>query len=546
MRAAEGLVVVGEDVGRVVVARFDLFIEPVQAGAGVVFQHGAVGIFTIGERRTSARVAFLIEAVGEVARNAQRLERRDDQSRSIGEVAPAVDVAVRALVEHDVAAVGDLVGLVGRTVKPRPVGVLHRIAGQRVDGAVAERIVDAAVALRIVVRTEERRIVRERSPLVDPEIDLRTQVVLVVDVGESPLHTGLTVVGARNQVLDVFRSAAQRDAVLLYGALLAEEHVPPVVVAVVDPLLAAVAHIFDDPRAVGMLGFVVHARQQLLHVVVGVVDVFGPLFDLPEAVDFVDRPVAAVFVIGRGRGLLPAEAAAVTHGRLAVLGRPRLGRHEDDAECGAGAVDGGGRCVLDDRNRLDVVGVDAVQVTHDSVDQHERVGRVDRVHAADVDRRRAAGFTRRRGDVQARYGTLQHVGHRMGDAVFEFLAAHRRDGARQVDALLRTVTDDDRLFELDGVLLEVDRDFALRRGHRHFLGDVAQIGGVQDDFAGGNVERETAVFGGRSTPGRSVDQNGYSHDRLLLGIEDFSRYRSILGGQGQDTSRHGQNQRQNR
>ena len=106
VRAAEGLVVVGEDVGRVVVARFDLFVEPVQAGAGVVFQHGAVGIFTIGERRTSARVAFLIEAVGEVARNAQRLERRDDQSRSIRKVAPAVDVAVRALVEHDVAAVG--------------------------------------------------------------------------------------------------------------------------------------------------------------------------------------------------------------------------------------------------------------------------------------------------------------------------------------------------------------------------------------------------------------------------------------------------------
>ena len=164
------------------------------------------------------------------------------------------------------------------------------------------------------------------------------------------MHTGLTVVGARNQVLDVFRSAAQRDAVLLYGALLAEEHVPPIVVAVVDPLFAAVADLFDDPRTVGMLGPVVHARQQLLHVVIVVFDIVRSGVGLPELVDRIDRPVTAVLVVGRGRGLLPAETAAVTHRRLAVLGRAVLGGDQDDAEGCAGAVDGCRRSVLDDRS----------------------------------------------------------------------------------------------------------------------------------------------------------------------------------------------------
>ena len=533
MRTAEGLVVVGEDVGRIVVARLDLLVEPAQTGTGIVFGHGFIGIHAVGERRASARIALLIEAVGEVARDAQRLERRDDQSRGVREIAPAIDVAVRALVEHDVAAVGDLVGLIRRTVQPRPVGILHRIAGQCVNGAVTQRIVDTAIALRVVVRTEERRVVRERRPLVDPKIDLRTQVVLVVDVGECPLHTGLTIVSARNEVLDVLRAATQRYAVLLHGALLAEEHVPPVVVAVVDPLLAAVAHLFDDPRTVGVFGLVVHTRQQLLHVVVVVVDVFRTaVLDLPETVDLVNRPVTAVFIVGRRRGFLPAETAAVTYRRFAVLGRTGFGRDQNDAERRAGTVDGGGRCVLDDRNRLDVVGVDAVQIAHDPVDQHERIGRVDRVHAADVDRGRTAGLTRRRGDVQTGDRTLKHVGHRVGDAVLQLLAAHRRHGARQVDALLRTVTDDDRLFELDGVFLKEDRNLALRRGNRHFLGNIAQIRGIQNDLARWNFEREAAVFGGRSASGRTVDQNSYSYDRLLLCIEDFSRYRSILGKQG--------------
>ena len=190
------------------------------------------------------------------------------------------------------------------------------------------------------------------------------------------------------------------------------------------------------------------------------------------------------------------------------------------------------RCVLDDRDGTHVVGVEAVQVALDSVDQHERVGGVDRRYTADVDCRRAAGLTARSGDVQTGYGTLQHVAQGVGDAVFEFLAAYGCDSAREVDLFLCAVTDDDRFVEHNGVFLQVDGDVVFGRGDRYLLGKVAQGGYGQDNLLGRNLNGETAVFGGCDAFGRTIDQDGYSNKRLLIGIENFPGYHSVLGRQG--------------
>jgi len=40
------------------------------------------------------------------------------------------------------------------------------------------------------------------------------------------LNTFLAVIGARDEVFDVLRAAAERDVVLLHGPTLLEEHVP--------------------------------------------------------------------------------------------------------------------------------------------------------------------------------------------------------------------------------------------------------------------------------------------------------------------------------
>ena len=52
---------------------------------------------------------------------------------------------------------------------------------------------------------------------------------------------------------------------------------------------------------------------------------------------------------------------------------------------------------------------------------------------------------------------------------------------------------------------------------------------MKNGFPRRNLDFEAAVFGSCNAFGRTIDQNGYSHKRLLIGIEDFSRYLSVLG-----------------
>ena len=49
--------------------------------------------------------------------------------------------------------------------------------------------------------------------------------------------------------------------------LVVEEHVPPVVVTVVAPLVEAVHNTLHHPRTLRILGHVIHAGKQLLHIV---------------------------------------------------------------------------------------------------------------------------------------------------------------------------------------------------------------------------------------------------------------------------------------
>ena len=413
MCLAEGVVVVGVDVGRIVIARVDRFVQAVGSCAGGVAEQFAVRILAIVEGVGAAGVARLVEPVGEVCGQADALVGGDDQARGVGEVGGAVHVAVRAFAQQDVPSVAHLVVQVRRAVQPRAVWVLHREAGQGVAGAVSEGVLHAAVALEGITRAVERSVVAQRGPLVDAEVYLRAEVVLAVDVGVLAEDAFLVVIGAGDEVLHVFRASAERDAVLLRGTLVVVQHVPPVVVAVVDPLLAPVARVFHHPGAVGVLGLVVDAGQELLHVIVGVVDVQAAVVGFPELVDGVDRPVAGVFVVGRGGGRLPAHASAVSHGGFAFGGGSALGGDEDDSEGGACTVDGRCRGVFNDGDGFYVVGVDEFQVADGAVDEHQGAGAVDGGDAAHVDGGRAAGHAGRGGDVQSRHGTLQHVGQRV-------------------------------------------------------------------------------------------------------------------------------------
>ncbi|CDA70039.1 unknown [Phocaeicola coprocola CAG:162] len=411
--------------------------------------------------------------------------------------------------------------------------------------AVTDGIVDASVSLESILRAIERSIVAQRSIAVDGKVNLRTQVILAVDIRIHVQDTFLVIVCPAHQVFHILRTPAQRDAVLLGRTTVVVHHVPPVVVAVVHPLTATVSCIFHYPRAVGVLRLVVHTGQQLLHVVVGIIHVVRTVLRTPEGIHRIHRPVTGCFVIGsRGRSL-PSQTAAVTHGSLSVLCRSRLGCDQNHTECRTRTVYCRSRRILDDRDRLHVVRVHTVQFTHRTVYQHQRTGTVDRSRTTHVDAGRAARHTRRGSDIQTGYRTLQHVCQRLRRTVFQLLAAHRSHGSRQVHLLLRTVTDNHRLIQHDGIFLHIYHNIFLSRFHLHLFGKITHIREIQSSPTGRYLKLEGSVYISNASLGSSVDDDRHPDKRFLQGIQYLTRYCSVLRRQRRNTARQQQQQQKN-
>ena len=253
--------------------------------------------------------------------------------------------------------------------------------------------IDSGGAGVVVLVVVVAGVVADLEPLVDVERDFRTEVDPLQTVGVLTEESLFAVVVARKHVLDLRVAARQRDAVARVGMFVLEQVVVPVEVGVIDICVAAVALVDLHPRTFGVFDLVVAAGPQFHHVLLGVVGVVGACVGVPEQVVDVGRVVAAGLVIGRGGGGIPPPASAVRHAgfvRIVAL----LGSHQYDAVSRACAVDGGGRGILDHRDRGHVVGVEFHQVALGAVDQHERRTAVDRGDAADVQVGRVARTAR--------------------------------------------------------------------------------------------------------------------------------------------------------
>ena len=271
--------------------------------------------------------------------------------------------------------------------------------------------------------------------------------------------------GSGKIIVEFLATSADGDIVLLYRMLIAVHVVVPVIVAVVDPLFLAIPYFLDYPRAVRVLSDIVHTGQQFHHVPVCIFDVVGSGLCLPEFVVGIDGPVTSGFIIRRGRRFFPAPSSAETHRCLSIFRLTFLGGHEDDTEGCTGAVD---RCcgsVLDDGNRFDIVGIHSVEISDGTIDEDERIGItvVDGSDTADIDLRAGTRSTGSGRDVQSRDCTLQHVRHGMRSPVFQGFRGDCRDGAGQVHLLLCTVTDHNRFFQGQCILLEDDGQIVLGR-----------------------------------------------------------------------------------
>ena len=536
MRIGERVVIGTEHVDGVTLAGGDGLFEGILARAGGVVLIVRIRVAAELEVHRPVLVAALVDAVGVVRRQGEVARGGDLQFRRVGEVGAELLVPVLVLAEHQVTAVRDVVVAADhrRAVHPAAVRILEREGSQRVAGRIREGVLDAASARIVIAGTVEGRVVGKAHELVQFRVDLRAEVVLLEHVRIELDDTALVVIGAGKEVLDVLVAARDGDAVLLDRVTVVVQFVVPVRVAVVHPLLAAVAVFLHDPGTFGILRHVVHAGQEFGHVVLGVGRVVLAGVGRPELVHGVDGPVAAGLEVGRNRRLFPAEAAAVADRGLAALVAAGLGGDENHTVGGARAVDGGGGGVLDHGDAFHVIGVHPAHVGLHAVHEDERVGGVDGGDAADVQGTGGTRVTRRDGDVQARDRTLEHVREVVRGTVFQFLGVHRGDGAGEVHLLLDAVAHDHGFLEELIVLLEGNAHRLLSRRDDEGPGGIAQTGDFQCHLAGGDTEGEGSVGGGHVAGRRTGDHDGRTDQGLLPGVQDCSGHDPCLRPGGRE------------
>ena len=229
----------------------------------------------------------------------------------------------------------------------------------------------------------------------------------------------------------------------------------------------------------------------------------------------------------KGRRLLHAVGEVIIDGDLSL--RPLLRGDEDDAVGGAGSVDGGGGGVLQDGNLVDVVGVQVRERALDAVDDHERVVVVHRVETTDVHRRGAARGGRTLLDDEARRGALEAF-QDVGDGLaLELLGGDGGHGTGQVDLLLDTVTDDDRVVQEEILLREFDVE--VRTALDGDLFRLIADGRHDKDVLRCGQEGEEAVHVGHRADGRALDEDRGADHGFAVGDDLAGNpVRPALGG----------------
>ena len=312
------------------------------------------------------------------------------------------------------------------------------------------------------------------------------------------LDTLLVQIAERGEVVHLAGHGAGHGHVVFLAETLLEAFLLPVVR--LEPESLAVIHV---ERAEGGLGVhraaledeVLAARNGVdhiagtgrgaLHVGVGL----GMGFRRGSAVQHrlvVDGLVIGLVELLRIGGFVQLQRIGVdtpldVEGHLGVAGLAALGGDHDDAVRAAGAVQGVGGGVLEDRHRLDIRRVDEVQVAvighavHD--DQRRGVGGIG-ADTADGDGR---GGTQLAGcvvDLDTGHAARESLGG-VGDlGLGQFVGFHHARGTGEGFALHLTESDDHDVVQHLGVLLEDDGETGLPV-HRDLAGHITHAGYLQ-------------------------------------------------------------------
>ena len=207
-----------------------------------------------------------------------------------------------------------------------------------------------------------------------------------------------------------------------------------------------------------------------------------------------------------------------------------LGGDEHHAVGGAGTVQGGGGSVFQDRDRLDVIGVDVGDrsVKRNAVHHIKRGAvRVDGTETADTD---AAGGTRLAGcggELHAGGDTFKGVGGVGHRTDFQLLAVKGSGGSGKVFLVDRTVGDHHGLFDTLRIGSQQDVDY-VAAFHGGFLVEVAD--GTEDQHGiAGDVDGIVTFRVRRGAGHGSFHLDGGKRNTLAgVGVFHFTFDRDVL------------------
>ena len=130
-----------------------------------------------------------------------------------------------------------------------------------------------------------------------------------------------------------------------------------------------------------------------------------------------------------------------------------LGGYQDDAVCGTGAINGGGRGILEHLDGLDVVRVQLVDIRGRDAVNHPQGAYAGIVHGGSTTDDDGGAFTRLSGtgsNLDTGGRALQGIEHIGGHLVLNVFLGHRDDGTGNVPFLGGTVTNHHGLIQYIG------------------------------------------------------------------------------------------------
>ena len=265
-------------------------------------------------------------------------------------------------------------------------------------------------------------------------------------------------------------------------------------------------------------------------------------------------------VVGRTHPVDVVSGVAVLEGLVheiegslgleADLGRAHLaplGRDQDNAVGGAGAVEGRRAGILQDVDGLDVIVVDLAHVIPELAvyDHQRRAAAVEVGTAAEDDGRRCRRVTGSLDDPETGNCTGQRR-CRIGEGTDrEGLLVHLGDGVGQLGTELgAAVTGDDHLVQDIVVIAENDRQGGAVPGH---LDGLVTDGGNHEDVTdlGVGLDEVTVHVGHRTRRnGRILDQDGGRNDGLALCVFHRTLAGTVLGKEGTSAQQQDAEQRE--